>query len=83
MPLCNHRDWQRLIPLPPAPNKDGEWKRRYKFVGADICGNTAIVSWSKDGVTYHRCAMHMRGPKDGSSKDPRSIGGSERFRYSI
>jgi hypothetical protein len=58
---------------------------RKRLIGPPPCGALAIVSWSQDGVTYHRCRLHMpkRPKRDGPSKDPLSIGGSERYRYKL
>ena len=59
-PSCNYREWQRIFKTPATgPNKDGEWKDKVHFVAPAACGESAITSFTVDGVTHHRCAKHL------------------------
>jgi hypothetical protein len=68
--------------VPDEDRETGQPVERKRFIGAPVCGLNAVVSYTQDGAVQHRCTAHMpRRPRDGTSTDPRSIGGSERFKY--
>jgi len=89
---CDYRAWTQLLRLdpmaPPGPSfdKHGELKKPTLFRAADPCGAPAIVSYTVDGQIVHRCARHRNVDtryRDGNDPDPRSIGGSRKYRYQI
>lgn len=92
---CSYRAWVKSAKGGDCNcGKEANFRRTHRLdcpalpqmSGAPVCGKPAVVTIN--GRFY--CSQHAKakslesqGPKDGKSKDPRSIGGSDRFKYLI